>query len=81
MPPVGNDEICVGDLRQSGRSAVAIRESKGNGEPRNADFTVAIVQVLIANIAEELVFDQRSAQRAAQKLRDAAPALSGPEAR
>ena len=79
--PVRNNEVGVGDLCQSGRRAVAIGESKRNGEPRNADFTVAIVEVLIANIAEEFVFDQRSAERAAQKFHDAAPAPFGPEAR
>ena len=48
VQPVRNNEIGVGDLCQSGRRAVAIGEAKRNGQPRNADFTVAVVKVLIA---------------------------------
>ena len=59
-------EIFIRDFRQPFRRAVHAAQSGRHGQTRNSDFLVRIVQVLVADIAEKFVLDERPAERAAR---------------
>ena len=59
--------IGVNQSGQAGRGTVRLlRQSEGHGHRESADLLVGIVQVLVAEKAEQLVLDERTAESSAR---------------